>query len=133
PHIHRHRNIIRLRETRHPRNLGILRIDRIDITGVAKLTEETEGTAAKLILLGGGADQCHRTRVKQALEVHRLFHFLIYAKSFPGLRKFSDGSNPQTGRFARTKAPSEGPRAYHPAANARDLRKIAPFDRNDNV
>jgi hypothetical protein len=79
-------------------------------------------------LLGGGADQRHRTRVKQALEVHRLFHFLIYAKSLPGLRNFSDGSNPQTGRFARAKTPrspsSESFFSFAAFASLRDIFRL---------
>ena len=75
--IHLTRDIRQFRETRHARNLRILRIDRVDVAGVAVLAEEAQGPAAKLVLLRGGADQRHRTGVKQALEVHRLCQFSV--------------------------------------------------------
>src|SRR4030095_3681441 len=99
--IHLTWKIRHLRETRHPRSLGIPRIDRIDITGVAKLTEETEGTVAKLILLGRGADQRHRTGMKQFLEVHRLFHCLLHTQSFRSLRKLPAARSSRKQGFAR--------------------------------
>ena len=55
-------------------------------------------------------------------------------ESFRRLRKFSGGSNSRTRRFTPAKTPSESDgQGLSSRANARDLRKISPFGRNDNA
>ena len=56
-------------------------------------------------------------------------------ESFRRLRKFSGRSNSRTRRFARAKTPSSQSdgQGLSSRANARDLRKISPFGRNDKV
>ena len=94
--IHLTRNIRQLRETRHARNLGILRIDRIDVAGVAVLAEEAKGSAAKLVLLCGGADQRHRTGVKQILEVQGLCQFYFFPLHCSDFRVVTRKTEPVT-------------------------------------
>ena len=61
--------------------------------------------------------------------------FVLLSQSLRGLRKFSESRRPSDSELPRAKTQRRQVTGQDPSfrANARDLRKISPFGRNDNA